>query len=133
MAGRSCRPANITISAARPNGTAPPCCASPPTSSTPIPRSSASAGRSGFPSSKPYYDEAERLLHVNHFTNEPELQSVIDNIMASDSNWRVEPLPLGLKPEIVNDPQEAKHFDGYASVAGYKGGRRGDLHRADRE
>ena len=28
---------------------------------------------------------------------------------------------MGLKPEIVNDPEEAKHFDGYASVAGYKG------------
>ena len=68
-----------------------------------------------------HYAEAERMLHVNHFKNEPELQSVIDNIMASDSNWRVEPLPLGLKPEIVNNPQEAKHFDGYASVAGYKG------------
>jgi choline dehydrogenase-like flavoprotein len=70
---------------------------------------------------EPYYAEAERMLHVNHFPNEPELQSVIDRILASDPNWRMEPLPLGLKPEIVNDPQEAKHFDGYASVAGYKG------------
>jgi choline dehydrogenase-like flavoprotein len=70
---------------------------------------------------EPYYAEAERMLHVNHFKNEPELQAVIDRIVASDPNWRSEPLPLGLKPEIVNDPQEAKHFDGYASVAGYKG------------
>ena len=70
---------------------------------------------------EPYYAEAERMLHVNRFPNEPELQSVIDKILASGTNWRVEPLPLGLKPEIVNDPQEAKHFDGYASVAGYKG------------
>jgi choline dehydrogenase-like flavoprotein len=68
-----------------------------------------------------YYDEAERMLHVNHFKNEPELQSVIDRIITSDPNWRCEPLPLGLKPEIVDDPQEAKHFDGYASVKGYKG------------
>ena len=68
-----------------------------------------------------HYDEAERMLHVNRFKNEPELQSVIDKIVAYDPNWRCEPLPLGLKPEIVNDPQEAKHFDGYASVAGYKG------------
>src|SRR5512132_2961815 len=70
---------------------------------------------------EPYYAEAERMLHVNRFPNEPELQSVIDNILARDPSWRVEPLPLGLKPEIVDDPEEAKHFDGYASVAGYKG------------
>ncbi|HEX2366897.1 MAG TPA: FAD-dependent oxidoreductase, partial [Bradyrhizobium sp.] len=70
---------------------------------------------------EPYYAEAEHMLHVNRFPNEPELQSVIDKILAGDTSWRVEPLPLGLKPEIVNDPEEAKHFDGYASVAGYKG------------
>ena len=28
-------------------------------------------------------------------------------------------LPLGLPAEILEDEQEAKHFDGYASVAGY--------------
>jgi len=38
-------------------------------------------------------------------------------IRERDLDWP----PLGLKPEIVNDPAEAKHFDGYASVAGYKG------------
>ena len=27
---------------------------------------------------------------------------------------------MGLKPEILEDEQEAKHFDGCASVAGYK-------------
>ena len=40
--------------------------------------------------------------------------------MQGGSGWRSEPLPLGLKPEILQDEQEAKHFDGYASVAGYK-------------
>ena len=29
----------------------------------------------------PYYDEAERLLHVNRFANEPELQGLIDRIV----------------------------------------------------
>ncbi len=91
------------------------------TSSTPIRRSSASAGRSGYAELEARYDEAERMLHVNRFKNEPELQSVIDRIIADRSELAPEPLPLGLKPEIVNDPQEAKHFDGYASVAGYKG------------
>jgi len=69
---------------------------------------------------EPWYDEAERLLHVNHFANEPELQHLIDRIVNDGSGWRAEALPLGLKPEILEDEQEAKHFDGYASVAGYK-------------
>jgi choline dehydrogenase-like flavoprotein len=69
---------------------------------------------------EPYYDEAERLLHVNRFENERELQTLIDKIVRDGSGWRCEPLPLGLKPEILQDEQEAKHFDGYASVAGYK-------------
>jgi choline dehydrogenase-like flavoprotein len=69
---------------------------------------------------EPYYDEAERLLHVNRFENEPQLQALIDKIVRNGSGWRSEALPLGLKPEILEDEQEAKHFDGYASVAGYK-------------
>jgi choline dehydrogenase-like flavoprotein len=69
---------------------------------------------------EPYYDEAERLLHVNRFANEPQLQALIDRIVRNGSGWRSEALPLGLKPEILEDDQEAKHFDGYASVAGYK-------------
>jgi choline dehydrogenase-like flavoprotein len=73
----------------------------------------------------PYYDEAERLMHVNRFDNEPELQALIDKLVRNNgsgggSGWRAEALPLGLKPEILEDEQEAKHFDGYASVAGYK-------------
>ena len=72
----------------------------------------------------PWYDEAERLMHVNRFANEPELQALIDRIVrdgsGGGSGWRADALPLGLKPEILEDEQEAKHFDGYASVAGYK-------------
>jgi len=68
----------------------------------------------------PYYDEAEQLLHVNRFDNEPELQALIDRIVAHDPSWRPEALPLGLKREILNDPVEAKHFDGFASACGYK-------------
>ncbi|MEE4379224.1 MAG: GMC family oxidoreductase [Candidatus Competibacteraceae bacterium] len=68
----------------------------------------------------PYYDQAERLLHVNTFDNELELQALIDKITNADPAWRAEPLPLGLKREILNDPAEAKHFDGFASACGYK-------------
>ncbi len=74
----------------------------------------------GYGELAPYYDEAERLLHVNRFDNEPELQALIDKIVRNGSGWRSQPLPLGLKPEILNDEREAKHFHGYASVAGYK-------------
>ena len=69
---------------------------------------------------EPYYDEAERLMHVNRFANEPQLQGLIDRIVRGGSGWRADALPLGLRPEILQDEQEAKHFDGYASVAGYK-------------
>ena len=74
----------------------------------------------GYDELAPYYDEAEALLHVNHFDNEPELQALIDKIVEHDPAWRAEPLPLGLKKEILNDPVEAKHFDGFASACGYK-------------
>ncbi|MBK8176726.1 MAG: GMC family oxidoreductase [Rhodospirillales bacterium] len=74
----------------------------------------------GYEELEPWYDEAERLMSVNHFDNEPELQALIDRITNTDPAWRVEALPLGLKREILGDEQEAKHFDGYASACGYK-------------
>ena len=74
----------------------------------------------GYDELAPYYDEAERLLSVNRFDNEPELQALIDRIVEHDPTWRPEPLPLGLKREIMTDPVEAKHFDGFASACGYK-------------
>ncbi len=67
-----------------------------------------------------YYDEAEKLLHVSTFDNEPELQALLDKVVAGDPSWRPQPLPLGLKKEILDDEQEAKHFDGFASACGYK-------------
>ena len=70
---------------------------------------------------EPYYDEAERLLHVNRFANERRAPGADrQDRAATTPSWRSEALPLGLKPEILEDEQEAKHFDGYASVAGYK-------------
>jgi choline dehydrogenase-like flavoprotein len=74
----------------------------------------------GYDELAPYYDEAERLLAVNRFDNEPELQSLLDRITRGASGFRVEALPLGLKREILNNEEEAKHFDGFASACGYK-------------
>ena len=68
----------------------------------------------------PFYDQAEKLLEVNNFENEPQLQALIDKIVKDDSGWRVESLPLGLKKAILENEQEAKHFDGFASACGYK-------------
>ncbi len=74
----------------------------------------------GYEELAPWYTEAERLLKVNRFDHEPELQALLDKISSADPAWRVDSLPLGLKPEILNDSAEARHFDGYASACGYK-------------
>ncbi len=68
----------------------------------------------------PYYDQAEALLNVNNFANEPQLQRIVDRIVTGNANWRVQPLPLGLKRDILQHPEEAKHFDGFASPGGFK-------------
>lgn len=68
----------------------------------------------------PYYEAAEKLLHVSNFANEPELTKLIAKICEADEGWKAESLPLGLKHEILDDPEEAKHFDGFASASGYK-------------
>lgn len=74
----------------------------------------------GYDALAPYYDEAEALLDVNTFDNEPELQALLDKIASGDSLWKPEPLPLGLKREIVDHENEAKHFDGFAPACGFK-------------
>ncbi len=74
----------------------------------------------GYDTLAPYYDHAEQLLKVETFDNEPQLKALLDKITTADPAWRCDRLPLGLSKAIVNDPAEAKHFDGYASPSGYK-------------
>ena len=74
----------------------------------------------GYDELEPYYNQAEQLLHVNRFENGLGLQALINRIVNGDASWRTESLPLGLKKEILEDDSEAKHFDGFASVCGYK-------------
>jgi choline dehydrogenase-like flavoprotein len=69
---------------------------------------------------EPYYAEAERLLGVRTFECEPDLAK-ISGALERQSGWRSEALPLGLKVDILRDPHEARHFDGFASVAQLKG------------
>jgi choline dehydrogenase-like flavoprotein len=74
----------------------------------------------GYEELKPYYDQATELLKITPFKNEPELQALLDKITTADPGWKLESLPLGLSKEILSNPDEAKHFDGFASPSGYK-------------
>ncbi|ODS04155.1 hypothetical protein AUC71_05575 [Methyloceanibacter marginalis] len=74
----------------------------------------------GYEELKPYYDEATELLRITTFQNEPQLQALLDKITTAEPGWKLHPLPLGLSHDIVNHPEEAKHFDGFASPSGLK-------------
>jgi choline dehydrogenase-like flavoprotein len=69
----------------------------------------------------PYYEQAERLLEVRTFAIEPELKRILDAVEAVDRGWSSIPLPMALSARILDDPLEAHHFDGFASVARLKG------------
>ncbi|MGH8752074.1 MAG: FAD-dependent oxidoreductase [Burkholderiales bacterium] len=69
---------------------------------------------------EPYYDEAERLLKVRTFAAEPDLQLIINGLQKRDARWQSRPLAIGLNPDILNSPQEARHFDGFAIPSGHK-------------
>lgn len=72
----------------------------------------------GYAELAPWYDEAERLLGVGTFPHEPELQRLITRI--ETGGWHARALPLGLDPSILEHPDEARHFDGFASPGGFK-------------
>lgn len=74
----------------------------------------------GYEELEPYYDEATDFLRITTFKNEPRLQALLDKITTADPGWELHPLPLGLSHDIVDHPQEAKHFDGFASPSGLK-------------
>ena len=65
----------------------------------------------GYAELEPYYDEATKLLQITTFKNEPQLQALLDKITKADPGWELHSLPLGLSHDIVNHPEEAKHFD----------------------
>lgn len=69
----------------------------------------------------PFYEEAERLLGVRQFEIEPQLQQILAGLRRRDPGWTKLPLPLALSPEVLEHPDEAKHFDAFASPLGLKG------------
>jgi choline dehydrogenase-like flavoprotein len=74
----------------------------------------------GYRELEPYYEEAERLLGVRNFPVEPDLERMIAAIRARDPQWREQPMPLGLHADILEDLNEARHFDGFALPSGRK-------------
>ncbi len=68
----------------------------------------------------PYYDQAEQLLDIKTFALEPQLERISHKITRTNSEWKSQALPLGLSDNIQQHPYEARHFDGFASVAGLK-------------
>ena len=69
----------------------------------------------------PFYEAAERLLGVRTFEIEPDLGQIVGRVTAADSRWTARPLPMALSPDILDDADEARHFDGFASPRGLKG------------
>ncbi len=68
----------------------------------------------------PFYDEAERLLGVRHFAAEDNLRELVAGLRQRDPRWRKQAMPLALAPDILAYPEEARHFDAFASVRGLK-------------
>jgi len=69
----------------------------------------------------PYYEQAEKLLGVQRFEPEPDLQSIVGKLTRSGAGWSAQPLTLALDPRIGEHPEEAAHFDAFASVKNLKG------------
>jgi hypothetical protein len=68
----------------------------------------------------PFYDEAEQLLGVRTFAPEPALQRLVGALHGFDQRWSKQTLMVGLDRNILDYPEEAGHFDGFASVRGLK-------------
>lgn len=68
----------------------------------------------------PYYDEVEKLLGVQSFPIEPDLEILREKIDRQTSGWRSMPLPLALNNSILACENEVRHFDGFASAQGLK-------------
>ena len=74
----------------------------------------------GYTELEPYYSEAERLLGVRTFAQEPDLVALDAKLKVQSSGWKSQALPLALNEDILNHEQELTHFDGFASVNNLK-------------
>jgi choline dehydrogenase-like flavoprotein len=87
----------------------------------------------GYADLEPYYAEAEQRLGVRVFAPEPGLAAIVRRLTRSGSNWQSAALPLALAAEITEHPEEAAHFDAFASVKGLKGDAESAFLQAARE
>jgi choline dehydrogenase-like flavoprotein len=74
----------------------------------------------GYPELAPFYEEAERLLKVRPFMPEPAIARLASQLHGLDAHWTKAPLNVGLRADILDYPDEALHFDAFASVRGLK-------------
>ncbi len=74
----------------------------------------------GYDDMVPHYIEAERLLGVRTIEGEPDLRRIADRLVLRTPSWRHQSMPMGLSADILKSPAEARHFDGFASVADLK-------------
>jgi choline dehydrogenase-like flavoprotein len=74
----------------------------------------------GYDDLAPFYDEAERLLGVRTFAAEPALERLVSGLEGLDRRWTRQTLMVGLHRDILDHPEEAEHFDAFASVRGMK-------------
>lgn len=70
----------------------------------------------GYADLEPYYCEAEALLGVREFPVEPDLQRILSRLGRRSPGWHAAQMPMGLSSAISQYPQEAAHFDGFASA-----------------
>jgi len=75
----------------------------------------------GYSDLEPYYKEAEQRLGVHLFAPESGLAAIVQRLTQVGGGWQAEALPLALATEITRYPEEAAHFDAFASVKGLKG------------
>ncbi len=68
----------------------------------------------------PYYEQAEILLGVHQFEPEPDLRAIVGKLTRDGGGWNARPLALALDSRIVEHPEEAAHFDAFASVKNLK-------------
>jgi len=74
----------------------------------------------GYDEMVPFYEEAEELLAVHHFPLEAGLHAMSSALARRDPSWRRQMLALGLARDILAYPEEAQHFDAFASMRGLK-------------
>jgi len=86
----------------------------------------------GYADLEPYYAAAEQRLGVRVFEPEPGLAAIVGRLTRA-GGWRAEALPLALAANIADFPEEAAHFDAFASVKGLKGDADSAFLRAARE